>query len=80
MTKLFIVDYINLYIIFRVKNINFTQKCNTGAHYKKTRLYFTQITPLSVLKFYIFTIKQIFAHLVVISCGSRGILADLVVF
>jgi hypothetical protein len=24
MTKLFIVDYINIYIIFRVKNINFT--------------------------------------------------------
>jgi hypothetical protein len=35
MTKLYIVDYINLYIIFRVKNINFTQKYNTGAHYKK---------------------------------------------
>ena len=72
MTKLFIVDYINLYIIFRVKNIIFTQKCNTGGALQKTRLYFTQITPLSVLNFYIFTLKRIFAHLVVISCGSRG--------
>ena len=60
MTKLFIVDYINLYIIFRVKNINFTQKCNTGSALQKTRLYFTQFTPLSVLKKLFFYIKKDF--------------------
>jgi hypothetical protein len=62
-----------IYIVFRVKNINFTRKCNTGGALQKTRLYFTQFTPLSVLKKLFFYIKKDFR-------ASRGILAHLVVF
>ena len=59
MTKLFIVDYINLYIVFRVKNINFTQKCNTGGALQKTRISHNFYMSFRVKKI-IFYIKKDF--------------------